>query len=478
MAARPWPLPPVSVRTLLMPDILSQLRGVVGESRVLTDTDSLHKYAVDRTSQWLPTACAVVLPGSVAEVQALVHIANRERLAVVPSGGRTGLSGGAVASNGELVVALDRLNQVLELDLVARTVRCQAGITTRELQDRVAASGLFYPVDFASAGSSQIGGNIATNAGGIRVIRYGMTRDWVLGLTVVTGNGEVLDCNRGLIKNNTGYDFRHLLIGSEGTLGIVCEATLQLLKRPADSHVLVLGVSAFAAIMDVLQVFSTRLTLSAFEFFSDLALAKVTAHRQLAAPFAGRAPFYALIEFEDVDGSGMESALALFESSVEKGWVIDGVVSQSLAQSKNLWRLREDISETLSFSKPYKNDIAVSVSRMADFIAAVDSLVAVRYPDFEVVWYGHIGDGNLHLNILKPDNLSVAAFSERCAPVSSEIGELVAQFNGSISAEHGIGLLKKDYLHYTRNEQEVELMRGIKRVFDPNGVMNPGKIFD
>jgi len=461
-----------------MPDILSQLCAVVGQSRVLTDTDSLQKYGVDRTSLWSPAPVAVALPGSVAEVQALVQLANQEQLAVVPSGGRTGLSGGAVAGKGELVIALDRMNKVLELNPVARSVRCQAGITTRELQDCAAASGLLYPVDFASAGSSQIGGNIATNAGGIRVIRYGMTRDWVLGLTVVTGSGEVIDCNRGLIKNNTGYDFRHLFIGSEGTLGIVCEATLRLVAPPPDTRVLLLGVGEFAAIMDVLQAFCARLSLSAFEFFSDLALAKVMAHHRLPAPLASRAPFYALIEFEHAGDDSQDTAMALFEHCVERGWVQDGVVSQSLAQSKNLWRLREDISETLSFSKPYKNDISVSVSRMADFIAAVDRLVAIRYPDFEVVWYGHIGDGNLHLNILQPDDWSVAVFSERCATVSNEVSELVARYGGSVSAEHGIGLLKKDYLHYTRSQQEVELMRGIKRVFDPNRVMNPGKIFD
>lgn len=461
-----------------MPDILSQLRAVIGESRLLTDADSLRKYGVDRTSLWSPAPVAVALPGNVAEVQALVRLANREHLAIVPSGGRTGLSGGAVARRGELVIALDRMNKVLELDPVARTVRCQAGITTRELQESAAANGLFYPVDFASAGSSQIGGNIATNAGGIRVVRYGMTRDWVLGLAVVTGSGEVLDLNRGLVKNNSGYDFRHLFIGSEGTLGIVCEATLRLLAPPPDTRVLVLGVSEFAAIMDVLHAFSTRLTLSAFEFFSDLALAKVMAHQQLAAPFAGRAPFYALLEFEHAGDASLDTAMALFESCVEQGWVLEGVVSQNLTQARNLWRLREDISETLSFAKPYKNDISVTVSRMADFIGAVDRLVAARYPDFEVVWYGHIGDGNLHLNILKPDALPVATFSERCAPVSDEIGELVAQFGGSVSAEHGIGLLKKDYLHYTRSDEEIRLMRELKRVFDPNGVMNPGKIFD
>ncbi len=464
-----------------MSALIGQLGAIVGARWVSTDADSLARYGVDRTTRWPPAPVAVVLPGSVAEVQALVRLANRERLAIVPSGGRTGLSGGAVAASGELVLALERMNRVLELDPAARTLRCQAGVTTRAVQDCASAHGLCYPVDFASAGSSQIGGNIATNAGGIRVIRHGMTRDWVLGLTVVTGGGEVLELNRGLIKNNTGYDFRHLFIGSEGTLGIICAATLRLTAPPPPSRVLVLGATSFAAIVEVLQLFARQLHLSAFEFFSDLALAKVMARHNLPAPLARRAPFYALIEFddagEDAGAASLDTAAALCATGVERGWAVDGVVSESLAQARNLWRLREDISETLAVHQPYKNDIAVGVARMAEFIEAVENLVAARYPDFEVVWYGHIGDGNLHLNILKPDALAVAEFDAHCSAVSTEVAELVARFGGSVSAEHGIGLLKKDYLHHSRSVEEIRLMRAVKEVFDPNGILNPGKIF-
>lgn len=461
-----------------MSGLLSELRAIVGARWVLTDADSRNRYGVDRTTRWVPAPLAVVLPASVAEVQALVHLANRERLAIVPSGGRTGLSGGAVAANGELVLALERMGQVLQLDPAARTLRCQAGVTTRAVQDCAAAGGLCYPVDFAASGSSQIGGNIATNAGGIRVIRHGMTRDWVRGLTVVTGGGEVLELNRGLIKNNTGYDLRHLFIGSEGTLGIICEATLQLTAPPLPSRVLVLGATGFGALVDVLQLFAQRLSLSAFEFFSDLALAKVMARHHLPAPLAQRAPFYALIEFDDLDAASLDVAGVLCATAIERGWAVDGVVSESLAQARNLWRLREDISETLAAHQPYKNDIAVGVAQMVEFIAAVEGLVTAGYPDFELVWYGHIGDGNLHLNILKPDALTVAEFDAHCRAVSMEVAELVARCGGSVSAEHGIGLLKKDYLGYTRSAEEIRLMRALKAAFDPNGIMNPGKIFD
>ena len=456
--------------------ILQQLAAIVGEARVLVDPGSLQSYGLDRTTLWAAAPSAVVLPGSTEEVQAVVHLANRENLAIVPSGGRTGLSGGAVARAGELVLALDRMNKVINFNAIDRSLTCGAGMITQQLQEYAEQQGLFYPVDFASAGSSQIGGNIATNAGGINVIRYGMTRDWVLGLKVVTGNGDILELNRGLIKNNTGYDFRHLFIGSEGTLGIICEATLRLTTVPKDPTVLVLGVSDFPAIMDVLSTYTNALTLNAFEFFSDLALDKVITHRQLNAPFEQRTPFYALLEFEQTTPELLDTAMALFEQCVEAGWVLDGVASQSISQARNLWRLREDISETLSFAKPYKNDIAVRVSQMPDFIRAVDQLAAERYPNFEVVWYGHIGDGNLHLNILKPDELSVEEFNQQCSSVSVEVSELVQAFNGSVSAEHGIGLLKKPYLSYTRSDTEITLMRQLKSLFDLKGIMNPGKL--
>ena len=458
--------------------LIEQLIDIVGESRRLLGDDDLQRFGIDRTTLWKAAPCAVVLPGSTAEVQAIVRLANQCNLAIVPSGGRTGLSGGAVAKDGELVVALDRIHQVIEFTPMDRSVKVGAGMITAKLQECAEQQGLFYPVDFASSGSSQIGGNIATNAGGIKVIKYGMTRSWVAGLKVINGAGDILELNKGLAKNNTGYDLRHLFIGSEGTLGLICEATIQLARPPVEPCVMVLGVQDFAAIMDVLKCFSADLDLTAFEFFSQQALDKVTAHRGHAAPFETQTRFYALLEFEKTNDAVLDKAMALFEVCVDNGWVLDGVLSQSLTQAQNLWKLREDISETLWHWQPYKNDISVRISRMPDFIKEVDQLVARQYPDFEIVWYGHIGDGNLHLNILKPEALSVDQFHAKCVNVSSEIGQLLAKYEGSVSAEHGVGLLKKDYLHYSRSAVEMDLMRSIKRAFDPNHIMNPGKLFD
>ena len=388
------------------------------------------------------------------------------------------MSGGAVAARGELVIALDGLNKISGFSAMDRTVVCGAGVITGQLQEFAEEQGLYYPVDFASRGSCQIGGNVATNAGGIKVIRYGMTRDWVAGLTVVTGAGDLLEINHGLVKNNAGYDLRQLFIGSEGTLGIIVEVIARLTRPPRDLSVMVLGMPDMPAIMDTLSVFRKQLDLTAFEFFSEQALQKVTAHLGLQRPFADACNFYALLEFEQLCGEETEQATALFEHCVEQGWVRDGVISKSVAQAKNLWRLREDISETISRWTPYKNDISVVISKVPDFLADVDALVTTACPDFEVIWYGHIGDGNVHMNILKPEQLDMDEFQRRCGDVSRGVFEIVNRYRGSISAEHGVGLLKKEYLPYSRSAAEIRLMKQIKQVFDPNSIMNPGKIFD
>lgn len=458
--------------------VLAALSEIVGEDWVKTDPADLQTYGTDWTRQFPVAPSVIVMPKTVAEVQAVVELANEIPFKLVPSGGRTGLSGGAVATDGEVVLVLDRMNQILDFNAADRQVTCEAGVVTEQLQQFAESQGLFYPVDFASSGSSQLGGNVATNAGGIKVIRYGMTRSWVTGMKVVTGRGDLLDLNRGLTKNATGYDFRHLFIGSEGTLGIVVELTMALSAPPQDPAVLILGVEDMTQTMPVLEAFQNRLSLTAFEFFSEQALQHVIAEKNLARPFETASNFYALIEFEQRSEEDLEAAMALFEHCLEQGWIVDGTISQSLTQAESLWRLREDISETIAQFTPYKNDIAVRVSAVPQFLKEVDSLVREQYPEFEIIWFGHIGDGNVHLNILKPENLEAQLFFEQCGSVSNQVFSLVQQYGGSVSAEHGVGLLKKPYLNYSRDPQEIEYMRLIKQAFDPNGVLNPGKVFD
>ena len=455
---------------------LDQLSALLGK-RCLTDPDSAQRYGVDWTKVWAPAPSAVVLPETTEEVQQIVEIANEHGLHLVPSGGRTGLSAGAVAANGELVVAFDRMNRVLDFNEYDRSVTVQPGVVTQQLQEFADSKELFYPVDFASAGSSQIGGNINTNAGGIKVIRYGMTRDWISGLKVVTGRGDLLDLNKGLIKNATGYDLRHLFIGSEGTLGFVVEATVRLTRAPRDLTALVLGVPGFREVMKVLHAFQKDIDLTAFEFFSDKAMGHVLQHG-VAAPFDTECPFYCLLEFEQLSEQVGERAMEIFEHCVEQGWVLDGVMSQSLGQLQQLWQLRERISESIAPHTPYKNDISVTISKVPDFVEDVDKVVQDAYPDFEIVWFGHIGDGNMHLNILKPADLAKEEFFQRCGEVSKWVFEIVARYNGSISAEHGVGMTKKPYLGYSRSEEDIDAMKAIKAVFDPNNIMNPGKLFD
>lgn len=449
------------------------LDEIFSPNQIATDAESLMHWGRDWTRDKEPAPVAVVFPTSATQVQALVRAARDRLAALVPSGGRTGLSGGAVAVGGEIVVSFDKMNAILDFDATDRLVRCQPGVVTQQLQDYAEAHELMYPVDFASAGSSQLGGNIATNAGGIKVIRYGLTRDWVMGLTVVTGAGEIMECNAGLTKNATGYDLRHLFVGSEGTLGFIVEAQMRLAKQAAPQKVMVLGVDRFADLLSVLRHYQDLLTLSAFEFFSQLALEKVRAHRDLPAPLQGAHRYYALLEFDALDEA---LALAGFEQCVSEGWVGDGVLSQSDAQAASLWQLREGISESIAKYTPYKNDLAVKVSKLPDFLVDVTRVVQTAYPDFEVCWYGHIGDGNLHLNILKPDALSISEFYDKCNTISPRIFEIVQGVDGSISAEHGVGTLKRDYLSFSRSPQQLDVMRGLKTLFDPDGIMNPGKL--
>lgn len=447
-------------------------------NQIKTDPNSLETWGKDWAKHFAPKPSAILFPKSTEQVQTIVKLCNELNIVVTPSGGRTGLSAGAVASNGEVVISLDKMNQVIEFYPADRMVQVQAGMVTKALQDFAESKALYYPVDFASAGSSQIGGNIGTNAGGIKVIRYGMTRNWVLGLTVVTGKGDILHLNKGMIKNATGYDLRHLFIGAEGTLGIVTEAQIKLDRPPKNLTVMVLGVPEFANIMQVLSAFSAQMDLTAFEFFDSVAVEKLLATGHVQKPFETDAPFYALLEFEAPYEPIMDIAMQIFEDCMEQGWILDGVMSQSIAQAQELWKLREYISETISVFTPYKNDVSVLITHVPDFIAEIDNIVADNYPDFQVCWFGHIGDGNLHLNILKPENLSKDEFFEKCQIVNKYVFDTVKKYNGSISAEHGVGMTKKPYLTYTRPEEEIAYLREIKKVFDPNGIMNQGKIFD
>lgn len=440
-----------------------------------TDPADLATYGKDWTKVFAPAPSLLVRPRTTDEVSRFLSLAARHRVAVVPSGGRTGLSGGAVAANGEVVLSLERMRAMEPVDPLALTVRVQAGAITEAVHQHCAAQGLFWPVDFASKGSSQVGGNIATNAGGVRVIRYGLTRQWVLGLQVVTMQGEVLELNGALEKNNTGIDLRQLFIGSEGILGVITEATLKLTRLPEKVDVFLFAVKDLQAVLTLFEAArSGPFTVMAFEFFTDKCSRRLETHRQLRPPFDQPSSHSVLLEVEGAKEGALDGWL---QSLFERELVTDGTLAADSEQAKFLWSLREGISESLSATGlPHKNDISLPIARLKPFCDALEALLARKYAGWELCLFGHIGDGNLHVNIMKPESLDKAAFLERTHACDADVFALVKEHQGSISAEHGIGLLKKDFLHYSRTPTELSLMRQLKAAFDPQGLLNPGKV--
>jgi len=447
-------------------------------SQFLDDEDSLAVYSKDWTSYFKPHAQAVVFPQETKQVKALVDFARKEKVALVPSGGRTGLSGGAVALNGEVVVSFEKMNQILDFNELDLVVRVQSGVVTDQVKEFAVEKGYFYPVAFAASGSSQIGGNLATNAGGINVLRYGLTRNWVAGLQAVTGKGEILNLNHALTKNATGYDLRHLLIGSEGTLGLITEAELRLTRLPLETKTVLLAVSSWADAMKVFVSLRKDLELQAFEIFDRKALDKVLERSKADEPFSSSHPLHVILEAELSSHTPADYLESILGKIFDDGLAQDGVVSQSSTQARDLWSLRENISESIAPFKPYKNDISVRTSKIPEFVKELEAAVSKAYPDFEVLWFGHVGDGNLHLNILKPASLGVEDFVKKCRQVDSILFACVQKFQGSISAEHGVGLTKKDFLKFTRSAEEISILKDLKMIFDPDQILNPGKIFD
>ena len=432
-------------------------------------------YGVDWTRVYEPAPSLVVLPRTTDEVSRFLALCHRLRVPVVPSGGCTGLAGGAVARDGEVVLSLERMRRMDPVDENGMTVRVQAGAVTEAVHQHCAAHGMTWPVDFASKGSSQVGGNIATNAGGVKVIRYGLTRQWVLGLQVVTATGEVLEMGGALEKNNTGIDLRQLFIGSEGILGVITEATLKLARLPGAQEVFLFALDDLAAVLALFrEARRGPFTVSAYEFFTDRCLARLRRHRKIDAPFAEVSPYYVVLEVETHDREVLEQWLAgLFEKEL----VRDGVLAQTAAQARALWQLREGISESLSATGlPHKNDVALAIADLDAFCADLERVFTEEYPGWEICLFGHIGDGNLHVNVMKPDDMDKQTFLARTHEADQHLFEIVRRYRGSVSAEHGIGLLKRPWLGHTRSQAEIALMRALKQVMDPHGILNPGKV--
>ncbi len=451
-----------------------ELKAFLSEDQMITKSNEMSSYGKDWLSLYTPHPLGVVFPKKTQDVVQLVKWAIHNKIALVPSGGRTGLSGGATALHQEVIVSFEKMNQLVEWNELEATFTVEAGFITSELQRMAKEKGYYFPISFAAEGSSHIGGNVATNAGGVHVIRYGMMRKWVRALEVVTGTGEVLNLGRHLIKDATGYNLLHLFIGSEGTLGFITKVTVEVTTLPKELNVFLLGVSSLKDVVEVYSQFKKDIPLHAFEMMTDLALNYVQ-ETGVQFPLSNRSAYYVLMKIPE---EHQEKAFSLFEDLMNQGKIEDGTVSQSFEQAQQIWSLRENITESLTPYKPYKNDVAVRISHLPDFLSQVDELLKKEYPDYKVVWFGHVGDGNLHINILKPETLSESEFIKNCERVNTLLFSKIKEFKGSISAEHGVGLLKKNHLHYSRSEAEIRYMKQIKNIFDPHHIINPGKIID
>ncbi|MFK7873758.1 MAG: FAD-binding oxidoreductase [Oligoflexales bacterium] len=432
--------------------------------------------ATDWTGMTKGTPLAVAYPVSTAQVSDLLKVCSAHGISVVPSGGRTGLAGGAVSLGEDLVLSLEKMDTIYRVDPIDMTIEVGAGVKTQRAQESAQECGLMFPLDLAAKGSCHIGGNLATNAGGLKFIAHGGAKEQVLGLEVVLADGRVLEMGHGLRKNNTGYDLQNLFIGSEGTLGIITKATLRLVLPPGDPQLVCLGVHRFEDILKLLQLcHAEKLHLSAFEFFTQEAheiTLEFQSHR-LKTPFATRSPFYVLLEAED-----SEKLQTVMEKGFEEEWLIDGVMASSETEYQQLWALRESITESVACAgRVHKNDVSVVLSQLPALISRVESLSqAQNY--VRMVLFGHIGDGNIHINYVGSKELDFDIFKEHVRELELEVFKELKNLQGSISAEHGIGLLKREDLFFSRTDIEMEWMKKIKLMFDPQNLLNPGKIFE
>lgn len=462
---------------------LATLRAAFS-GRLHTDAAEMAPFLTDWRRKWTGQALAVAQPDTPDDVAAVLRWCHANRVPVVPQGGNTGLSGGATpdGSGQALVLSLTRLKRIRSVDPVNQTIEAEAGVTLQQLQDAAREAGRLFPLSLAAQGSCTIGGNLATNAGGVQVLRYGNARELCLGLEVVTPDGQVWNGLRGLRKDNTGYDLRDLYIGSEGTLGVITAAVLKLFPLPAAQLAAFVAVPSPQAATELLQLAQSRLGagLTAFELMGDACIALVEKHVPAARlPLADRSPWYVLIELSDTqDEARANSALeSLLELAIEQGCATDAAVSTTLAQFRSLWALREDISESQGAEgKTIKHDIALPISRIAGFVEATTAAVAQAFPGLRAVTFGHLGDGNLHYNFSPAPGQPEAEFIALEGSLNRLVHDAVAAAGGSISAEHGLGVLRRDEAARYKSPIELQLMRAIKTAFDPLNLMNPGKV--
>ncbi|MBL8831039.1 MAG: FAD-binding oxidoreductase [Rhodospirillales bacterium] len=475
---------PIAERIRPSDDLLDRIRSAVGPKGWLSESADMVRFEREERGLYIGKAALVVRPASTDEVAEVLRICNRERIAVVPQGGNTGLVGGGVphATGNEIVLSLSRMNRIRGLDIENDTILAEAGCILADIQKAAADADRYFALSLGAEGTCQIGGNLSTNAGGSNVLRYGMARDQVLGLEVVLADGRVLSSLSGLRKDNTGYDLKQLFMGSEGTLGIITAATLKLHPAPREVETCLIALPTPKAVVELLgrAKAGSGGNCIAFEFTQRRLIDFVLKHIPgTSDPFERPHPWYVLAEFAAGDMGGALKGMVerMLGQALEDGLALDAVIAASAAQRKALWKLRESMTEA---QKPeggsIKHDVSVPVSKLPTFVERASALCEGMVPGSRVCAFGHAGDGNIHFNVSQPVGGDRAAFMSGMDAMNHAVHAIVAELDGSISAEHGIGRLKRDKLPYYKSAVALDMMRSIKHTLDPNGILNPGKV--
>jgi D-lactate dehydrogenase (cytochrome) len=464
----------------LSPDLIAKFRAIVGERQALTAAEDVAPYVTEERNLFHGRTPLVLRPGSTAEVADICKLASEHGIALVPQGGNTGLVGGQTPHNGEVVVSLKRLDKIREVDTASNTMTCEAGVVLQVAQQRAAEVDRLFPLSLGAEGSCTIGGNLSTNAGGTAALAYGVAREMALGLEVVLADGRVLNALSKLKKDNTGYDLRNLFIGAEGTLGIITAATLKLFPKPRAIETAFVGLQSPAQALKLLSIAQAEAAggLTSFELMAEIALDFSVKHGiGVRDPFSERHDWYVLMELSSPREDARATLEAILEKGLDDGIVDDAVLADSLSQRQAFWKLRDEMSAA---QKPeggsIKHDISVPVAAVPDFIAEANAAVVKLIAGARPVPFGHLGDGNLHYNVSQPVGGDTADFMARWHEVNAVVFEIVLRMGGSISAEHGIGVLKRDELPEVKDKTAIELMRAFKAMLDPLGIMNPGKV--
>jgi FAD/FMN-containing dehydrogenase len=462
------------------PQTLARFAAVVGDKYAISDPGEMIAYMTEWREIWTGKSSLVLRPRSTAEVSQILAIADETETAIVPQSGNTGLVGGQIPfeTGHEVLLSLDRMTRIRSVDPANSSITVEAGVTLKAVQDAAAEAGRFFPLSLESEGSCRIGGNLSTNAGGLGVLAYGNARDLCLGLEVVLADGRVWNGLRSLRKDNTGYDLKNLFIGAEGTLGIITAAVLKLFPHPSDHATAFVALPSVKAALDLLNLARQRSSnrVTAIELFRRNGFEFTIKHFNVRDPFTAAAPWYVLIE---LSGSGdLDSLLTeILGAAAEEGIVLDATIAQSEAQRKDIWFIRQAIVEVQKREGgSIKHDVSVPISEIPDFVEKALAAIEVFMPGARPMPFGHIGDGNLHFNVSQPLGMDKRAFLDQWQAMNDVVFDVVLKHGGSISAEHGIGRLKRDRMLKIKSPVELQMMRDVKRLFDPKGILNPNKV--